>query len=385
MNYNRNPNDLNVEDRALTSDPSSWLTTYSAMPYDHFIINIQENLQPTKVGVYNLDDQVQPIEYYSLIQDSTRIYDEMNLGTPLNLAPGVSTEIVSEPIDPNAFNLDADSLSLLLETKFYINSGDSANWLGKYDLRTNDTTSNEILLENELGYDDGTAEWAAGLSQRSGMLAYRFIIPKNDAITAVKIYFPDFIPSAAGKSFSVIVWDDLFEYRQGRLLTEQHNVQKSTQLNQYTTYTFGRPVAVSDTFYIGYEQSVSDFFPIGLDKYGNSGGGQVFINLDGVWESTNIIDGNLMIRPVFGFEKAVGFEDEIFKDFALYPNPNNGSFKIRGLFEYARIFDVLGNVLMEIEGNTDETEVKLQDHRNGLYFLKIMKEGKFKTFKFVVK
>lgn len=384
MNYNRNSSDLVFEDRALTTPPASWLTNFSAMPYDHFIINLEQNLQPAKVGVYNLDDQVQPIEYYALIQDSIKIFDEMNRGTPLNLAPGVKTEIISKPIDPNAFDQNADSISLILETKFFINSGDSANWINKYDLRSNDTTTSIIRLDEELAYDDGTAEWAAGLSQKAGMLAYRFVVPKSDAITALKIYFPDFVPSSAGKTFTIIIWDDLYQYRQGRLLTEQHIVQKSTELNQFTSYSLGRPVAVSDTFYIGYEQSVNDFFPIGLDKHGITQSGNIFINLDGVWEPSNIIDGNLMIRPVFGFKKAVGFEDEIFKGIIIYPNPNEGVFNIRGEFDHAKVMDVLGNMILEIEGGGMETEAKLVNQKHGLYFLKIKKKGIYKTFKIVI-
>lgn len=384
MNYNRNPGDLVFEDRALTTPPGSWLTQYSSMPYDHFIINLEQNLQQTNVGVYNLDDQVQPIEYYALIQDTSKIYDEMNKGTPLNLDPSARTEIISEPINPDAFDKNADSISLILETKYFINSGDSANWFDKYDLRTNDTTTSIIKLDEELAYDDGTAEWAAGLSQKAGMLAYRFIIPKSDAITSLNIYFPDFAPSSAGKTFTLIIWEDIFQYREGRLLTEQHIVQKSTALDQFTNYTFGRPVAVSDTFYIGYEQSVDDFFPVGLDKYGKTQSGNIYINLDGVWEPSNIIEGNLMMRPVFGFKKAVGFEDEIFKGLKVFPNPNSGVFSIEGKFEYAKILDVLGNTISEIYGGEMETEVKLLDQKYGLYFLVIRKEQKYKTYKIII-
>ena len=384
MNFNRFPGDLVYEDRALTTRPASWLTQYSSMPYDHFLINLEQNLQPTKVGVYNLDDQVQPIEYYALIQDSTKIYDVMNEGTPLNLAPTTKTEITSEPIDPIAFDQNADSIKLVLETKFFINSGDSANWLKTYDLRTNDTTTSIVKFGEELAYDDGTAEWAAGLSQKSGMLAYRFVVPKGDAITALNIYFPDFVPSVVGLTFTIIIWDDLFQYRQGRLLTEQHIIKASTALNDFTNYAFGRPVAVSDTFYIGYEQSVDDFFPVGLDKHGQTEPGNIFINLDGVWEPSNIIDGNLMIRPVFGFNKAVGFEDEIFNGINIYPNPNDGVFNIGGQFDHGKVMDLLGNVIMEIDGGETMTEVKIVNLQQGLYFIKIKKERKYKTFKFVV-
>jgi len=383
LNINRNSGDTAFEDRALLTAPSTWLTTYTAMPYDHFLINLENNLQSTKSGVSNLDDQVQPIEFYALIQDSVQIFDEMNQGTPYNLAPKDQTEIISESIDPNAFDRNADSISLKLETKFYITSGDSANWLNKYDFRTNDTTRTYVFLDKELAYDDGTAEWAAGLSQQSAILAYRFIIPKADIITSVKIYFPEFVPSSAGKTFELIIWNDLFEYRQGRLLTEQHIVQRSTALNDFTTYNLGRPVAVEDTFYVGFEQSIPDFFPVGLDKNGIISEGNIFINLDGVWEPSNIVEGNLMIRPVFGFEAAVGLEDELFDEITVYPNPNYGRFFIRGEFDKAWIFDVMGNEIQSIDYKQEIQEIKLISEQ-GLYLMKILKQGKYKTYKLVI-
>jgi len=383
LNINRNSGDTAFEDRALVTAPSTWLTTYTAMPYDHFLINLENNLQSTKSGVSNLDDQVQPIEFYALIQDSVQIFDEMNQGTPYNLAPKDQTEIISESIDPNAFDRNADSISLKLETKFYITSGDSANWLNKYDFRTNDTTRTYVFLDKELAYDDGTAEWAAGLSQQSAILAYRFIIPKADIITSVKIYFPEFVPSSAGKTFELIIWNDLFEYRQGRLLTEQHIVQRSTALNDFTTYNLGRPVAVEDTFYVGFEQSIPDFFPVGLDKNGIISEGNIFINLDGVWEPSNIVEGNLMIRPVFGFEAAVGLEDELFDEITVYPNPNYGRFFIRGEFDKAWIYDVMGNEIQSIDYKQEIQEIKLISEQ-GLYLMKILKQGKYKTYKLVI-
>jgi len=383
FNINRNGGDLVFEDRALTTNPSSWLNTYTALPYDHFIINLEDRLSTASSGISNLDDQVQPIEFYSLIRDTIKVFDEMNQGTPFNLAPQAQAEIVSEPVDPNTFDREADSLSLQLETKFYITSGDSANWLNKYDLRVNDSTTSKVMLDTELAYDDGTAEWAAGLSQQAGMLAYRFVIPKPDIITSVNIYFPEFAPSSAGKSFTLIVWDDIFRYREGRQLTEQHTVKRSTSINEFTNYELGRPVAVEDTFYVGYEQSVADFFPIGLDKNSAFQEGNVFINLDGVWESTDDIEGNLMIRSVFGFEAAVGLEDEIFEGVAIYPNPSDGTFNIKGSFDQAWVFDVLGTQIMLLDGSQTEQEFELLKE-SGVYFLKILKQGKYKTYKLVI-
>jgi hypothetical protein len=383
LNVNRNSGDTAFEDRALVTTPSNWMTTFTAMPYDQFLVNLESNLQTTKSGVSNLDDQVQPIEFYALIRDSVKIYDEMNQGTPYNLAPQNQTEIGSEAIDPNAFDRTVDSISLKLETKFYITSGDSANWLKKYDLRINDTTSSYVVLDKELAYDDGTAEWAAGLSQKGAMLAYRFVVPKADIITSVNIYFPEFSPSSAGKTFTLVIWEDIFRYREGRLLTEQHVVKRSAALNEFTSYDLGRPVAVADTFYVGYEQSIADFFPVGLDKSGIIREGNVFINLDGVWEPSNVIEGNLMIRPVFGFEAAVGLEDEIFKGITVYPNPNHGTFNIAGEFDSGWIYDRMGNLVLRIQQSVDNHEIKLANGR-GLYLLKILKQGKYETIKLVI-
>ena len=168
-------------------------------------------------------------------------------------------------------------------------------------------------------------------------------------------------------------------------MTEQHIVQRPDRLNQFITYELGRPVAVTDTFYIGFEQSVDDFFPVGLDKFGTSEPGKIFINLDGVWEPSNAIDGNLMLRPVFGFEQAVGLEEEVFRGVRIYPNPNRGVFQIEGSFEYGEIIDILGNRVMTISGIVPAGDIKLPPDKKGMLLLKLYKEGLSKTYKIIVK
>ena len=92
-----------------------------------------------------------------------------------------------------------------------------------------------------------------------------------------------------------------------------------------------------------------------------------------------------MIRPVFGFKQAVGFEEELFKDLKVFPNPNNGVFIIKGEFAEATLFDILGNKFLEIPGKLDETEIKVPEEKKGLYLLKILKEGKQKTYKIIIR
>ncbi len=386
MNYGRNATDLSYEDRALTSIPSSFLKPYTAMPYDQFIVHISDHLQPVQVGFYNLHHFVQPIEFTALIRDTTKIYDVMDDHKVLDPNPGGFERrlIYSDDVDPDAFDDQNDTLSLELQTVFYIKSGDTLAFGGKIDYRVNDTTYSKVLLSDQLGYDDGTAEWAAGLSDSGGKIAYRFIVNKPDGITAVKFYFPNFSSGNSDRNFNLMIWDNLSEGVEGRLLVEEHVVQSSPGLNEYMTYELGRPVAVTDTFYVGYEQEVPGFFAVGLDKNTDSGS-EIFFNTNGVWEQNTKLRGSLMIRPVFGFKKAVGLrEEKVFRGIRVFPNPSRGWVEVAGKINGVVVNDILGRQCLQAGGSDGKMSLDLSAFPNGMYFVNIRKEGLVKTYKVIL-
>jgi hypothetical protein len=386
MNFDRDLNDLAYPDRALTSIPSSFLNKYTAMPYDHFIEDVGSNLTTVFVDFYNMDSQVQPIEYSTLIRDTLQVYDQMDNLSVLDPNPGgfERRTIESGPVDPGVFDTEHDTLSLMLETVFFINSGDSLLFDDKIDYRVNDTTTSYVYLDRELAYDDGTAEWAAGLSQRGSKIAYRFVIPKPDIITEIKIYYPTFYGGVAGQTFTLVIWDNLREGVEGRLLTEQHIMQPSTALNQFTTYQLGRSVSVQDTFYVGYEQDIPDFVAVGLDKNTDSSG-ELFFNTDGTWAENENIAGSLMMRPVFGFKKAVGLaEDLVFADFRIYPNPTRGSLYLEGDVQGVTIFDLAGRVMVNIQGQPTDNMIDLGSLMDGVYIFRVQKASLSRTYKVIL-
>jgi len=403
FNYGRNASDLAYEDRALTSLPGSFLKGYTAMPYDHFILDLSSNLQPVFVDFYNMHNLVQPIEYTALIRDTTKIFDVMDHDAVLDPNPAgfERRRIYSSAVDPSVFDDQNDTLSLCMETVFYINSGDTLAFNGKVDYRVNDTTIAKVLLSDQLAYDDGSAEWAAGLSDRGGKIAYRFIVNKPDGLTALKIYFPEFGSGTSGQNFTLMIWDNLHEGVEGRLLVEQHVVGASEGLNQFVTYDLGRPVAVADTFFVGYEQNVSGFFAVGLDKNTDSGS-EIFFNTDGVWEQNTKLIGSLLIRPVFGFKKAVGLQEEsLFKDLHVYPNPTSGWVRVEGYIDGIDVMDMLGRpsgvnrifsktILYGEQTQNDKgkkhiLDLDLSDLPNGMYFIRVHKEGHARLVKVVLK
>jgi hypothetical protein len=386
INSGRSGSDRAFDDRALTGLPGSFIPKYTGMPFDHFRVNLENNVQGVAAEFYNLDSQVQPTEYSALLRDTSRIYDIMDQFTVLDPNPlGFERRrIESKPVNPAAFLSLPDSSRLNLETYFHINSGDTIRF-GTVDFRANDTARTYILLDRELSYDDGSAEWAAGINQNGGQLAYRFVAAKPDAITELRIFFPEYLEGNAGRTITLIVWDHLSEGVEGRLLTEQHVIQPSTGPDQFASYRLGRPVVVSDTFYVGYLQNTSDFFGVGLDKNTDSGS-EIFYNTSGTWEANTRISGSLMIRPVFGFRQAVGLDDDVaLRDIRVYPNPATGYFIVEGSADRISLCDVQGRELMRAGPVEDFLRMEVPQHLSGIYLVRLWQGQRIRTFKLMVR
>ena len=77
---------------------------------------------------------------------------------------------------------------------FYIESGDST-YITK-NLITNDTTNFEIKFSNFYSYDDGKAEYAAGLNQKNSELVLEYFTYTSDTLTHIQILFPETIENS---------------------------------------------------------------------------------------------------------------------------------------------------------------------------------------------
>lgn len=386
INSGRSAGDRAFDDRALTSLPGSFIPKYTGMPFDHFLVNLENNVQGVAAEFYNLDSQVQPTEYSALLRDTSRIYDIMDQFTVLDPNPlGFERRrIVSTPVNPAAFLSLPDTSRLNLETYFHINSGDTIRF-GSVDFRVNDTARTYILLDRELSYDDGSAEWAAGINQNGGQLAYRFVAAKPDAITELRIFFPEYLEGNAGRTVTLIIWDYLSEGVEGRLLTEQHVIQPSGGPDQFATYRLGRPVVVSDTFYVGYLQNTSDFFGVGLDKNTDSGS-EIFYNTNGAWEVNTRVSGSLMIRPVFSFRQAVGLHDDSAQnDIRVYPNPAGSYFIVEGRADRVSLCDLQGRELMHAGPIEDFWRMEVPHFLGGIYLVRVYQGQRIRTFKLMLR
>jgi len=330
---------LFFRDRAIINYPGSWLGQYTAIPYDIFKKHAPSFLSGFNLGITSLEDKSRPspINSSTILLDyntkaTLKVYEKDKPEEPTLIGNERRTKTYAAP---EKEILDQGSDSLYVETLFYLDADD------KPYLRVNDTVRVLTVLDKDLAYDDGSAEFSAGVNQQAGQLVVKFFLPEGKVISGVKINFTNFSSGSVGIPFYVRVWDELGAEREGLLYEEQQTVISSGSVNEYGYYKFNTGVPVTDTFYVGIQQTIDDFFNIGLDKNTNSGD-KIYYNVDGNWEQNTQIDGSLMIRPVFDVANAIAVKGEVFNDINVYPNPSKNVLSITGQYDDVQFMNVLG-------------------------------------------
>lgn len=384
LDENREGTIDDLTDRTITNKPSSIFKKFSAVPYDQFVAYNQDYLDSVNVDVINIEPThlVQPININVWLAGQNSSEPLIVLDSGVNKPPsfrGMERRTVwSSVVD--AAELKSLGDSLYLTTVFSINSRDT---IAPINLLVNDTARTNFSIHEDLAYDDGAAEYGAGLNSAGSQIACRFFTPVEDQITGVKIYFPNFGAQSSG-AFILKVWDNLTNDDSGLQYMQEAVVQSASALNEFGFYRFSRPVTVTDTFYVGFEQTINDFFIVGLDKNTNSGD-EIFFNPDVQWEQNTTLSGSLMIRPVFGNAEDVitGLEPEKHMAPELYPNPSTGIFTYRGAKCYFEIYNVVGK-RVDYGYLKEEDRLDLSGQKPGVYFLRLKTKNLEESIKLMI-
>ena len=153
----------------------------------------------------------------------------------------------------------------------------------------------EIKFSNFYSYDDGKAEYAAGLNQKNSELVLEYFTYTSDTLTHIQILFPETIENSYSQNIELVIYKNISD--ESTKLRSQ-NVSISYDNFNLNTYELENPLIVEDTFYIGFKQFESNFLAVGLDKNNNTSD-KIFYKVDNQWEQNDIIKGSLMIRPLF--------------------------------------------------------------------------------------
>ena len=402
-------------DRAITSRLNYIFTSYWSMPIKHFFSSPATNLVKPSLTITNLrSDQIpgngQPVSYSSSARISTNKKGQppsiVNL--PLDINVNIGSELlykqqrtVTLNTMPHVGAFDQTSDSIHIKLGIIFDSGDNKiktptegdydfNVFNPIEFRTNDSISTQYILSNYYAYDDGAAEYGAGLNSAGAQLAYQFDMKTDqpDTIVAVDIYFPRFgdesnqviqfqILSALTNSPSDILY-------QVSLPVQRHTLNKFWRIK-----LIDQVAAVKGKFFIGWKQNSSAVIAVGLDKNTDSGN-KLFANLNGTWEPNTSIKGSLMIRPVFGRGKGAGgaitsAAKDLVNEISVYPNPSHGVFYIAGITGPVEMFDITGRKIdIEYEAESERTKIMILQPNDGIYLLRALQQNHWVNKKVVV-
>ncbi|HMG90386.1 MAG TPA: T9SS type A sorting domain-containing protein [Chryseolinea sp.] len=414
LNKNRAPDDTDFPDQAISTPLTSLFGMYQSIPY-HQLVDNNAIVRPTFVVSNNLDEftdlsyitegtfknyingNLTETFYSNLGGTDTSAINDNGSGIIFPLEQRtVNLEYPPDPLDPGQFDPSADSVLFNLKVKLFTGdtfdpkTGDFAN---DYDLnyqpidfRTNDTINVSYFLKDYYAYDDGIAEYAAGLTQPGNRAAYLFEMVSTvpDTLVGIDIYVPDYGLSANLTADFYVYGDNGGVPSEPLYVIPSFGVQRKG-LNNFQRIKIIEPILVESKFYIGWKAPVGPTLKIGLDV-SNNAGDKIFVNTNGTWTQSSNISGSLMMRPVFGSGSIVTGVEEERNPISIFPNPSTGEFYIRGEFDQLHITTVTGHpVIFSMQEAGDDHKVTLNNASAGLYILSVQKENHIQTEKLVIK
>ena len=352
LNDDRANDDYFYLDRGFTGQLTSPLTPFNALPVNQLRANLNTFTGPQTAQAFNLDRFIQPTEYVVVLRELVNQVqiDANQYGSenPLQPNPNALIHNTERILTFDGFDLTGlpNQDSLILSSTLYIESSDDDFLDGTViDLRDNDTLRAEYLFHDFYAYDDGTAEYAVGNNIRGGKVGVQYWVEEQDTLTHIDFYFPNIAPSSDGSSLTLRIYNDL--ETESVMRTQPITITTGKSINEFTRYALNRPLIVTDTFYITYEQNVNQYVGIGFDRSNHAASEYIFDNIGDVWVRNDRLKGALMIRPVFKSvaDFTLGAIDEMEQP-SIYPNPTEGLIAIQGDYLSIQVHNLSGQLLL---------------------------------------
>jgi len=399
-------------DVAFSELPTSILKNYTAMPWRHFLANVDGEVQDQlKSHFYNHFDQTVAVGSSNVTIRETTSGTTAAQNFPV-VESGPDNNISSKIPNPRQRTVPGfDNLKQVLKG---IPDAENRNLLTEYslvvsaqsqDYQSNDTVRTNNVFSNYFAHDDGTAEWQFFIKAAEGgeQMASRFHTNLDDSLKAVQLMFPRVNGNVQNQVFSLKVWvgsldsEPVFERE---LLRPFYASNMLDTLQGFTTYLLDdfleepQPVLIpKGDFFIGIEQTSPAGFgiPIGYDIQNHCDCN--FSNIFGVWDPfPSNYPGSLMMRPVFGSIQATVNNAKDVQPLGdvveIYPNPTSGhlffQLKKGSYSEYkVFVFNASGQMVAQQQM---QPEMNFENLNDGLYFLRIVDEqtGAIFNHKFVL-
>lgn len=383
LNVGRSKFDTLFEDVAICRSTPGVLKKYSSMPYNHYLANTINYTQDSSyLTIHNNGYIPYPVDYTHIVWSQGKKLAESGFVVP-SLFPDNDTTVLFTD-KPDMKNLT------LQDTIEIIHAYKSIYSHTKFDkMPYNDTFYTKTYFSNYFAYDDGTAEAGYGIRNKTncgGALAFDLEFP--DSLYGFYVFFNQSEQNVSGRIFNLNVWDHLsgidgYTQANDDLRYKFYNVKPvyENQVNGFAYFELDSALAVSNRFYIGWDQYASFMLNIGFDKsYRNNGmiapNPNQFYKSDGVWNASEI-PGTMMIRAVVGKKLKVPTAIKEIKPLienivrpVCYPNPSQQLIKVQYSIApiHIQLLDLKGNI---IRTSNNHQQINIEGLSDGLYLLKI--------------
>ncbi|EPR69193.1 hypothetical protein ADICYQ_1693 [Cyclobacterium qasimii M12-11B] len=388
LNKGRSAADRFPEDRALTQLPGSPFSPYFAIPYFEF--DQEKITAPISNEFNNLNNRFRAIEYTINLKNKAtgELLEAPNTETPFNPVPQAlerrafsSSELQEEGLvglidEP----MDVEVLMYLRAGDTYLEAGSGEAQTFNVDFRVNDTSRLVIPFRDYYAYDNGTADYAAGINQRGGMLALSYELSTPSYLSGVSIQFVN--AAQRNNAIELMVWDSISNEP---LYQEEVLIPADAGLGSFSYYPLDTNILVEDHFFIGFTQFSNDYIYIGLDKSGDTGD-NIFYNVLGAWQQNDVVRGNLMMRPHLSLMPVIEASELSAVDLLFYPNPVTERLYIMGEVSDITVFDFQGRLInIPQEVDKDGKILNFTESQKGMYLINMVKNGQPLTRRIIVK
>lgn len=387
LNTRRSATDLSYPDRALTVPTTLRLDGYGAYPWELLAKNQTGKWSTLKSEFQNLENRFKAMEYSITLRDSSgATLLAVNANTPFNPVPRalerrsiVSRTFTEIPIPTEPGDLFAETYlitgdGLLTE----VGPTDTVRY-AQVDFRDNDRVSTRFPLRDYFAYDQGAADYAAGINQRSGQLAIAYQTPETVFLTGISINFSN--GKQVNQVLDLVVWSDLSK---APLYSKEVAIPEKKEGQALHYFPLEAPIAVTGTFYVGFTQFTNEFLHVGLDKT-NDSGNRIHYNVGGGWVQNTEVKGALMIRPHVTKEGKAGGSMVPEASFRIYPNPAVSEVFVEGEFSSLRVVDAYGReiVVPRLRQSVGEM-LNFGDQKPGLYLIYVYSSLGPRSFRILV-
>lgn len=360
----RSESDTVYQDVALTNCPEVKINNYITVPWSHYTKAADKVKVSYSVFYRNNDNEPRMLDSINLIFKAKGINDTLMLGS-YNLPS--YWDFAETKQFPYTFKSDQETADYQIGVKLVSD-------VSQQDFAPNNTYFINKTFADYYAYDDGSAEAGYGIhgeGSTGSMVAVKFAPLVTDYIKGVYIYFNPTFRNAQAEFFHLKIWDNNNGIPGEELYSDFNLSLPKNDCGRFVFFPLKNPVALADTFFIGWQKTQNEIINIGFDKSTTSIATNYY-NINGQWKKSNE-KGQIMIRPAFGTLSTAN--DDIVANISesneliVSPNPAKDYIRVEGAQHTLYIVGATG-VIVKTFAADNNTEYDISNLAPGIYFAK---------------